>query len=64
MGGSARRPGRITFAAKVSATVVYCWNKCVEMDVPDAMLDDEEGIWYGDAVGSVLEGLAERDLVS
>ena len=27
MGGSARRPGRITFAAKVSSMVVYCWNK-------------------------------------
>ena len=32
--------------------------------VPDAMLDNEEGIWYGDAVESGLEGLAERDLVS
>ena len=32
--------------------------------MPDAMLDNEEGIWYGDAVESGLEGLAERDLVS
>ena len=37
MGGSARRPGRITFAGR--------------------------DIWHGDAVGSGLEGLAERDLI-
>ena len=31
VGGSARRPGRITFVAKIFGTVGYCWNKRVEV---------------------------------
>ena len=36
----------------------------VKQGVPDVMMDIEGSIRYGGAVGSVLEGLAERDLVS
>ena len=62
--GSAHRPGRITFAGKVSGTGCTAGTSELRQGVPDAMLDNEDGIWYGDAVGSGLEGLAERNLVS